>query len=84
MFFKLYKDLILPVYFKEKVFRSYDCLFYSGNTGYLPLKDLDYDGYVELIETVDEYPGTDELSAEEEKAISQAFDEQDMLFVCLK
>ena len=78
MFFELHKTSILPVCFKEEVSGPYDCLFYSGNTGYLPLKDLDNDGYVELIETVDEYPSTGELSAEEEKAINQAFDEQDV------
>lgn len=78
MFFELRDGLILPVCHKEEVTGPYDCLFYSGNTGYLPLVDLDKDGFIELIETVDEYPGSGELSNEEESAINKAFDEQDI------
>jgi len=76
MFFGLIEDKILPVCFKEIPEGPYDCLFYSGNVGYLPIKDLDNDGYVELIEAVDEYPGEGELSAEEETAIDKASEEQ--------
>ena len=65
MFFELRDELILPVCHKDEVSGPYDCLFYSGNTGYLPLLDLDNDGYLELIETVDEYPSSGELGARE-------------------
>lgn len=78
MFFEMRERLILPVCHKEDVEGPYDCLFYSGNTGYLPIKDLDGDGLVELIETVDEYPSIGELSAEEKDAINQTFDEQEV------
>jgi hypothetical protein len=78
MFFELRDELILPVCHKDEVSGPYDCLFYSGNTGYLPLLDLDNDGYLELIETVDEYPISGELSTEEESAITQAFDKQEV------
>lgn len=78
MFFELNDDLILPVCHENEVTGPYDCLFYSGNTGYLPLKDLDDDGYLELIETVDEYPSSGELTSEEENAIDQAFNEQEV------
>jgi hypothetical protein len=76
MFFELDGDLIFPVGHEDEITGPYDCLFYSGNTGYLPLLDLDNDGYLELIETVDEYPSSGEISTEEENAINQAFDEQ--------
>ena len=75
MFFELRDNLILPVCHKEDVIGPYDCLFYSGNTGYLPLIDLDKDVLIELIETVDEYPISGEISNEEESAINQAFDD---------
>jgi len=76
MFFGLREDKILPICFKEIPEGPYDCLFYSGNVGYLPVKDLDGDGYVELIEVVDEYPSEGELSDEEEAAIDNAFEEE--------
>lgn len=78
MFFELRGELILPVCHKDEVSGPYDCLFYSGNTGYLPLLDLDNDGYLELIETVDEYPSSGELSTEEESAITQVFEDQEV------
>ena len=76
MFFELRDDLILPVCHEDEVSGPYDCLFYSGNTGYLPVKDLDGDGFAELIETVDEYPGTEGLDSEETNAVEQAFGDQ--------
>jgi len=78
MFFELRDNLILPVCHEEEVTGPYDCLFYSGNTDYLPLLDLDNDGYLELIETVDEYPNSGQLSSEEESAITQTFDNQEI------
>lgn len=78
MFFRLRDDLILPVCHEDEVSGPYDCLFYSGNTGYLPVEDLDGDGFVELIETIDEYPGTEELDSEETNAVEQAFGDQDL------
>ena len=76
MFFGLNKDRILPICFMEIPEGPYDCLFYSGNVGYLPVKDLDGDGYVELLEVTDEYPGEGELSDEEESAIDKVFEEE--------
>lgn len=76
MFFGMNEDMILPICFIEIPEGPYDCLFYSGNVGYLPVKDLDGDGYVELIEVVDEYPGEGELSDEEQAAIDKAFEEE--------
>jgi len=76
MFFGLSGDKILPVCFKEIPEGPYDCLFYSGNVSYLPIKDLDGDGYVELVEVVDEYPGEGELSEEEEAAFDKVSEEE--------
>lgn len=76
MFFGLTKDLLLPVCFIAQPEGPYDCLFYSGNVGYLPVIDLDNDGFLELIESTDEYPGDGQLSSEEEDAIGKAFNEQ--------
>lgn len=76
MFFGMSEDMILPICFIEIPEGPYDCLFYSGNVGFLPVKDLDGDGYVELIEVVDEYPGEGELSEEEQAAIEKAFEEE--------
>lgn len=73
MFFELYKDMILPICFKVDVTGPYDCLFYSGNVGYLPIVDLNNDGFMELIETTDEYPGDGQLSSEEKAAIDKVF-----------
>lgn len=78
MFFELRDDLILPVCHEDEVTGPYDCLFYSGNTGYLPVEDLDGDGLAELVETVDEYPSSSELDSEETSAIDQAFEDQDL------
>jgi uncharacterized protein YxeA len=76
MFFGLREDRILPICFKEIPEGPYDCLFYSGNVGYLPVEDLDGDGFIELIEVVDEYPSEGELSEEEKFAIDKAFEEE--------
>lgn len=78
MFFKLDNNLIIPICHKDEVSGPYDCLFYSGNAGYLPLKDLDKDGYLEIIETVDEYPRSGELTPEEENAINQVAEKEGM------
>jgi len=76
MFFELLGDKILPICLNEEVKSAYDCLFYSGNVSYLPAKDLDSDGYIEVIEVVDEYPTDGELSSKENEAIDKAFEEQ--------
>ena len=78
LFFGLSDDLLLPVCHEEEINGPYDCLFYSGNVGYLPIKDLDGDGYLELIEAVDEYPSDGELNTKEENAIDEAFKEQEV------
>jgi len=75
MFFGFREDRILPICFNKIPEGPYDCLFYSGNVGYLPVKDLDGDGDVELIEVVDEYPSEGKLSDEEKAAIDKVIEE---------
>lgn len=77
MFFEVFEGKVLPVCFREEPKGAKDCLFYAANIdGGIALKDLDGDGYVELVEYVDEYPTDGVLSEEEEKAITQSIDEQ--------
>lgn len=76
MFFGLTKDLLLPVCFVDQPTGPYDCLFYSGNVGSLIVEDVDSNGFLDIIETVDEYPTNGKLSNIEEEAINKAFKEQ--------
>ena len=77
MFFDLQKDLLLPVCLKEKVTAPYDCLFFTGNVGNLPVMDLDQDGLAEVIETTDEYPSEGKLNQEEQAAITEVSGESE-------
>lgn len=77
MFFALNKDKILPVCLKEKVTGPFDCLFFIGNVGYLPVMDLDQDGLAEVIETTDEYPSEGKLNQEEQAAITEVAGESE-------
>lgn len=77
MFFALNKDKILPVCLKEKVTGPFDCLFFIGNVGYLPVMDLDQDGLAEVIETTDEYPSEGKLNQEEQAAITEVSGESE-------
>lgn len=77
MFFDLQKDQLLPVCLKEKVTGPYDCLFFIGNVGYLPVMDLDQDGLAEVIETTDEYPSEGKLNQEEQAAITKVAGESE-------
>lgn len=76
MFFGLTKDLLLPVCFVGQPTGPYDCLFYSGNIGGLIVEDVDNNGSLDIIETVDEYPTDGKLSNIEEEAIDKEFKEQ--------
>lgn len=76
MFFGLTKDLLLPVCFVGQPAGPYDCLFYSGNIGGLIVEDVDSNGSLDIIETVDEYPADGKLSSVEEEAIDKGFKEQ--------
>ena len=69
---------ILPICFVEVPQSALDCLFWSGEIGSLVVDDLDGDGFVEVVEMVDEYPSTSKLSSEEEKAIVEVFNEQEI------
>lgn len=77
MFFDLQKDLLLPVCLKEDVTGPYDCLFFTGNVGNLPVMDLDQDGLAEVIETTDEYPSEGKLNQEEQAAITKVAGESE-------
>lgn len=72
MFFDLVDKELLPICLQEKVSGPYDCLFFIGNVGDLPVMDLDKDGLVEVIETTDEYPTEGKLTEEEQSAITNA------------
>lgn len=76
MFFEIQKKEILPVCFTLRIVDLYDCMFYSGNVGVMIVKDLNNDGYLDIVEIVDEYPNQGKLSVEEESAISLEFKEQ--------
>lgn len=76
MFFGLTKDLLLPICFVDQPTGPYDCLFYSGNVGSLIVEDVDSNGFLDIIETFDEYPTNGKLSNIEEEAINKAFKEQ--------
>ncbi|MDO8571025.1 MAG: hypothetical protein Q7R97_05590 [Candidatus Daviesbacteria bacterium] len=78
MFFGLTRDLLLPVCFVGQPTGPYDCLFYSGNIGGLIVEDVDNNGSLDVIETVDEYPTDGKLSSIEEEAIDNEFKEQDV------
>ena len=78
MFFELHKDKVLPICLTNDVTGPYDCLFYTSRADGFIIKDLDSGGFVEIVETREEYPSEGELSEEEQQAIDQAFGEQDV------
>ena len=78
MFFDLYNNRLLPICLKEKIIGPEDCLIFTGNIGFLPVMDLDQDGFVEVIETTDEYPTEGELTEEEQSAITKAAQDEEV------
>lgn len=76
MFFGMYKDKVLPICLTKEVTGPYDCLFYTGKAGGFIVKDLNNDGFAEVVETRDEYPSEGQLSDEEKNAITQSFGTQ--------
>lgn len=64
---------VLPVCLTDNVQGDSDCLFWSGEVGGLIAKDLDNDGTLEVIETVDEYPKDGPITAAIEKIVNEQF-----------
>ncbi len=65
--------VVLPICLKEGAQEREDCSFWSGETGELIVRDLDNDGLLEVVETVDEYPKDGKISEELIKATDDAF-----------
>jgi len=78
MFFQPFEDLIVPACRKGAEKLPDDCLFYTTMEEGIQIEDLDKDGYAEVVEYVDEYPGEGELTSEEESAIKKGFEGQDV------
>lgn len=78
MFFDLFNDKLLPICLKEKIIGPEDCLLFTSNVGYLPVMDLDKDGFMEVIETTDEYPTEGKLTEEEQSAITKAAQDEEI------
>lgn len=83
MFFGLF-DLeaggkgILPVCLTPDVKSAYDCLFWSGEVESLVADDFDGDGYIEVIEMVDEYPKEGETTSEIKDIVKKEFQEENV------
>lgn len=79
MFFALQDEAkeVLPVCLTNDVKGPESCLFWSGEVGELVVKDLDNDGKLEVVETVDEYPKDGTLTKEEEDAVNKVFKDSD-------
>ncbi len=79
MFFGLqqHSNEVAPVCLTEDGKLPEDCLFWSGEIGELVVRDLDNDGFLEVVETVDEYPKSGTLTQDEEKAINETFKDLD-------
>lgn len=81
MFFGLF-DLeaggkgILPVCLTPDVKSAYDCIFWSGEIGSLVADDFDEDGFIEVVEMVDEYPEEGATTSEVEDIINKEFKEE--------
>lgn len=64
---------VLPICLTDNVNGASDCLFWSGEVGELAAKDLDNDGNLEVVETVDEYPKDGQITTATEKIINDEF-----------
>lgn len=78
MFFGLFKLKtggmgVLPVCLTDNVYGPSDCLFWSGEIGGLMVDDFDKDGYMDVVEIVDEYPKDGPITADIEKMINEQF-----------
>ncbi|MDO8658159.1 MAG: hypothetical protein Q7K55_05435 [Candidatus Levybacteria bacterium] len=75
MFFGLqqYTNAISLVCHEEEKTDPESCFFWSGEIGGLVAKDLDNDGALEIVETVDEYPKDGSITADIEKIINEQF-----------
>jgi len=65
------KGIILPVCFVEVPQSALDCLFWSGEVGSLVVDDFDNDGFMEVIEMVDEYPKDGSITSDIEDMINE-------------
>jgi len=65
------KRIILPVCFVEIPQSALDCLFWSGEVGSLIVDDFDNDGFMEVIEMVDEYPKDGSITSDIEEMINE-------------
>ncbi len=78
MFFGLFKLKdnsmgVLPICLSENANEPSACLFWSGEIGELLVRDLDNDGVIEVVETVDEYPKDGPITTDIEKIINEEF-----------
>lgn len=75
MFFALQDEAkaILPVCLTDQVKDEQDCYFWSGQSDELLVKDLDNDGNLEVVETVDEYPKNGPVAKDALDATNEAF-----------
>jgi len=75
MFFALQDEVrsVLPVCLTDQVKSEQDCYFWSGQADELVVEDLDNDGNLEVIETVDEYPKNGPLAKDALDATNEAF-----------
>lgn len=73
MFFGILDEQIYPICKTSETKEVFDCLFYKAGSGYLEVKDIDGDAFVEVVEYVDEYPEKGELTNEELQAVEEGF-----------
>ncbi len=78
MLFGLDETRLLPICSVAQPDDPQDCLFYAGNVGGLMVEDIDGNGFMEIVEVVDEYPADGQLNKEEIAAIDTAFGEFDV------
>ncbi|GDX61963.1 hypothetical protein LBMAG33_2730 [Candidatus Levyibacteriota bacterium] len=64
---------IIPICFVDKVKGPENCLFWSGEKEDFIVKDLDNDGNLDIVEIINEFPGSSEITEEEEKVINGRF-----------
>lgn len=77
MFFGLKEKTkkVLPVCLtKAEDFKGEEsCLFWSGEVDELLVRDIDNDGYLEVVEIVDEYPRYGPITTDTEKTVEETF-----------
>lgn len=67
------EKILLPTCFVESPENIFDCLFWSGEVGSLVAQDLDNDGFMEMVEIVDEYPKDGSITSDIKVTIDETF-----------